>query len=252
MTEEVRDRHFARRDRKERGPETDQEEPGRRTGDETWDLLLRVSAEAFAASSYSGASLQGIAEAVGLLKGSLYYYIHSKEDLLYEIVRDVLQRAIQTMEPIAEEPGTGLERLARVAEAHVRHLVTHLAATAVVVNDLRRLSPERREQLPEKQFYAVYERVISAGLADGSINSALSPIMVRRLVLGLANSVVTWYGSVKDKDADEVATDIATVIRGGFAPLSAAAAASDGRSRPASRPSPRSPRSRSATGSTGA
>ena len=49
----------------------------------------------FHEKGYEATSIQDIADAVGILKGSLYYYITSKEDLLFEILEDVHQQGIR-------------------------------------------------------------------------------------------------------------------------------------------------------------
>ena len=209
---EARAKHVVR---KERGPDPEPVEVGRRSGDETWALLLRVSAQTFARQGYSGTSLQGIADELGMLKGSLYYYIHSKEDLLYEIIRDVLQRALLAAEPSIAGPGSGLDRLGALVETHVRHLVAHLPETTVYLNDVARLSAERRALLPEKEYVALFDQVIAQGREDGSIDTSLDATLTRRSVVGLVNSVSTWFGAAGDVSAEVVAAHVARVVQGG-------------------------------------
>ncbi|WP_235490550.1 helix-turn-helix domain-containing protein, partial [Frankia sp. AvcI1] len=47
--------------------------------------ILQAALEIFARKGYAAASIQDVADAVGVLKGSLYHYIDSKEDLLFQI-----------------------------------------------------------------------------------------------------------------------------------------------------------------------
>src|SRR5947207_409360 len=56
--------------------------------------ILEAAARVFHEKGYESTSIQDIADEVGILKGSLYYYIRSKEDLLYEIIRDIHDDAI--------------------------------------------------------------------------------------------------------------------------------------------------------------
>src|SRR5687767_4761450 len=57
-----------------------------RDREQRWDEIVEAAANVFYEKGYEGASLQDIASAVGLLKGSIYYYIDTKEDLLFELV----------------------------------------------------------------------------------------------------------------------------------------------------------------------
>ena len=50
------------------------------------ELIIEAAARMFDAKGYSATSTQDIANEVGLLKGSIYYYINSKEDLLFRII----------------------------------------------------------------------------------------------------------------------------------------------------------------------
>jgi len=47
--------------------------------------ICRIAARVFYAKSYDGASMQDIAEAVGLTKAGLYHHVGSKDRLLFEI-----------------------------------------------------------------------------------------------------------------------------------------------------------------------
>ena len=62
---------------------------GRRSavGSRKEEKLVQVAAEMFHERGYDATSLQDIAEELGLLKGSLYHYIGSKDDLLWAIIR---------------------------------------------------------------------------------------------------------------------------------------------------------------------
>jgi len=51
--------------------------------------VTQAAVEIFAQKGYRAASIQDVADKVGVLKGSLYYYIDSKEDLLWRIIEDV-------------------------------------------------------------------------------------------------------------------------------------------------------------------
>src|SRR4029077_17243643 len=66
-----------------------------------------AAARVFHEKGYGSSSIQDIADGVGILKGSLYYYIDSKEDLLYEILRRVNEEAFQQFEyAVAAETAT--------------------------------------------------------------------------------------------------------------------------------------------------
>ena len=50
--------------------------------DQRWREIVDAAAAVFQRKGYEAASTADVADAVGMLKGSLYYYINSKEELL--------------------------------------------------------------------------------------------------------------------------------------------------------------------------
>src|SRR5262245_22868821 len=78
----------------------------RRPSEGRADQIVTAAAELFIERGYVGTSMSDIAEKVGILPGSLYHYIDSKDDLLFTIVdrahRELIERVEQ--EPIATLP----------------------------------------------------------------------------------------------------------------------------------------------------
>src|SRR5438093_6121381 len=93
---------------------TAQSRPPRRRQNE----VLQAAARVFHEKGYESTSIQDIAEAVGILKGSLYYYIRSKEDLLYEILQAVHEDALANIRRVDELEGDALQKLRAFVTAH--------------------------------------------------------------------------------------------------------------------------------------
>ena len=68
--------------------------------------ILAAAARIFREKGYHGASVRDIAESVGLLKGSLYHYIRSKEELLARLFEGALEDTVDDLERIASRKGT--------------------------------------------------------------------------------------------------------------------------------------------------
>src|SRR5438132_12993222 len=63
--------------------------------------VLQAAIKVFFEKGYAAASVQDVADVVGVLKGSLYHYISSKEDLLLRIFDGSHTQAVQIMEALA-------------------------------------------------------------------------------------------------------------------------------------------------------
>jgi TetR/AcrR family transcriptional regulator, cholesterol catabolism regulator len=194
---------------------TDKGATNRRPRDDRWEDLLRVSAAVFAQQGYSATSLQSIAERIGILKGSLYYYINSKEDLLFEIIHGVLDQAITGLEELAAAPKPAVERLHDAIVFHVKYLIQKHTETTVFLHEFQRLSRQRRRQIPSARYEEIFKQLIEEAQAEKSIRPELDPVIAARLVLGATNWIYRWYRPTEVTNPDKLSEEIANqLIRG--------------------------------------
>ena len=102
------------------------------------DAIMDAAMHLFGKQGYSGTSMRDIASAVGVLPGSLYAHIASKEALLVEIVDDGIHRFLAAVRPHVESDVTPAEKLRAM-------VIAHLAVVARVDGDcgLRRRGQAR-------------------------------------------------------------------------------------------------------------
>src|SRR5260370_6978630 len=120
------------------------------------DEIIAAAARVFRTKGYHAATVQDIADEVGILKGSLYHHLESKEDLLYLIVKEPIARMYQTMGEIVATDLPAPEKLRRAILAHVEafdphypHLFVYLREREEMKRRFRqliKLSPKQNEQ----------------------------------------------------------------------------------------------------------
>src|SRR6476646_2120443 len=76
-------------------PDEERVQPRGTRNEKRWAAVIDAAEQVFLERGYQAASLKEIANRVGMLKGSLYYYIDTKEDLLFEIVRRAHQSGLE-------------------------------------------------------------------------------------------------------------------------------------------------------------
>src|SRR3954454_2602664 len=84
------------------------ERAARKRDEEVMDAAARV----FARRGYADASVQDVADELGILKGSLYHYIKMKEDLLFWLLEAVHRDVEEILEEV--EAAQGLAPLDRL------------------------------------------------------------------------------------------------------------------------------------------
>src|SRR5690349_9168168 len=115
--------------------------------------LTRQAARLFAEKGDHGTSIGDLAQAMGVQKGSLYAHIDSKQDLLYETMRDGAAAFHAALDAFPERlPVT--EKIRHALRAHLRIVAEQLDVATVFVREWRYLDGERRDEiLAERRRY---------------------------------------------------------------------------------------------------
>ena len=196
----------------------------RKPREERWPELVKVATEVFYERGYDGASLQDIADRLGMLKGSLYYYIHTKEDLLFEVINAVYQEGSSAVRTAAELPGDPLERLERIIVAHVEQTCRNLTATAVYLHELNSLPTALRQKVDGRSYQGVFLEVLEEAQEAGLLRGGVQPHLAVFWILGSTNWVYRWFHHDGQFTASMVASQFAELAINGVASSEALAA----------------------------
>jgi AcrR family transcriptional regulator len=184
-----------------------------------WQEVLEAAAAVFHEKGYQAARIEDIAARVGILKGSLYYYITSKEDLLFEILQDVHQQGLRNLERIDAAPGTPLQKIRAFVTVHVTHNAENLVKMAVFFHDFRSLSPDKSEIIvAERDLYDQHLRkLIASAQGDGSVCPDLDPKLTSIEILGMMNWIYHWYRPGGNLSVSALADSMADFVVAGIA-----------------------------------
>jgi TetR/AcrR family transcriptional regulator, cholesterol catabolism regulator len=196
----------------------------RKPREERWIELVEVATQVFYERGYDGASLQDIAGRLGMLKGSLYYYIHTKEDLLFEVISAVYEEGLAAILSAAATPGDPLERLERVIIAHVEQTCRNLVATAVYLHELTSLPTALRKKVNGRSYQGVFSELLGEAQEAGQLRPDVEPHLTMFWILGSTNWVYRWFDHRGQFTASKVALDFADLAINGVASKKALAA----------------------------
>jgi len=166
-----------------------------RPGKAQQERLIEVAARMFHERGYDATSLQDIAEELGLLKGSLYHYIASKDDLLWEVILKQHQSAMALAQRCRELPGTPMDRLKEFVGGYAASLRNERDSVSVYLREIGRLSEARRTMiLDEREQYVAFVRgLLDEGTAAGQFRKDMDTALVAQGILGMLNSTYRWY-----------------------------------------------------------
>jgi AcrR family transcriptional regulator len=156
--------------------------------------ILTAAARIFREKGYHGTSIQDIAEAVGLLKGSLYHYIRSKEQLLARLFEGSLGDTIVELEAIAVRDASPTERLRDMVRAYVMSVTANLDAVGIYLREWRSLpAPElARVRARRRTMRRLFEDVITEGIRRKEL-SVSDPKIAALAIIGMCNWTYEWY-----------------------------------------------------------
>ncbi len=181
--------------------------------------LVDAAAKLFSERGYHGTSMQHLADALGLLRGSLYAHIGSKEELLFDVVDEGAEHFLQRGQQAIDLDGDAAEKLEAFLVWHIETALEHLDAATVFLNEWRYLSDERRDAIRDKRdaYEAMLRSIIAQGIEDGEFRADLDVAMAARLVLSAGNWVYAWYRPGGDMDATEIGEVFAEMLVRGVA-----------------------------------
>lgn len=188
---------------------------------------LRLQQQArffFSVNGYEAASVQEIADALGITRPLFYYYFHSKEELLWRIIGELGDELLaQARETItADEPPAKI--LWSIIRLHANALLSDSEAFKIYFIERRTLTEERQVAIRqgEVEYLDTIAAVVTAAQQAGDIRGG-DPHVLARLMTGLANSVLRWYSPDGELGRDELAALVAETAIAGLRPSASAA-----------------------------
>ena len=180
--------------------------------------IVEHAAAVFFEKGYDGSSIQDVAEAVGMLKGSLYHYIGSKEDLLFDIVSEVHARLRAAAEQRTSKPADVIDRLTAVITAHAAYVEDNHAKAGVCAREYRALSAERRQDLLQDSvaYEQIFLTLVEEGQREGAIRTDLEASVVVKGLLGMLNLLPDWYQPTGELSAAQIGEQMATMALDGI------------------------------------
>jgi AcrR family transcriptional regulator len=175
--------------------------------------ILAAAVRVFARSGYHGSRVGDIAEEAGVAHGLLYHYFSSKEQVLQTIFRENWGELVARFRMVeaADEPAG--EKLAGIAKILLRTWRNEPDLVTVMVREVAR-SQQLQEQVEEvREAFAIVQRVIEQGQADGTFRADVDARLASWVVYGGLEEVLTGWvlGQLPDGD-DEVARAERTAI----------------------------------------
>ena len=179
------------------------------------DDLTREAARLFAERGFHGTSMGDLAQAVGVQKGSLYSLTGSKQELLFETMREGARAFHAALDEVPEN-AAAVERVRLALRGHLRVVSEQVDVATVFTREWRYLEGVYREQILEerRRYEERFRTLLREGVEAGELRSDLDAGATALLVLSAANWAYTWL--TPDRDTDALADRFTAIIVDGI------------------------------------
>jgi AcrR family transcriptional regulator len=184
--------------------------------DRTVDIYIKA-AEIFHEQGFDATSMSNIAAAVDLTKAGLYYYIESKEDLLFAIIN----MAMEWLETKVIEPSRQFadpeQRLKSIIACHGRLLTEGNKAITILTDEIEALKPKHRKLiLDRKRVYFDFVRdTLEALRGAGRLREVNSTVATFGL-FGTLLWLPRWYRPDGPLSPPQIIEEITNIVVGGL------------------------------------
>lgn len=186
--------------------------------------IYRAAARVFRRRGYHAARIQDVADELGMHKGSLYYYINSKEDLLRGLVEGPMQAMVDGLREILQTRHAPPQKLALAVEMHLRLFQEHRDVFGIFLRediDFLNANAEADIRALVRAYDSLWDALLQEGVAAGAFAADLEVPVVRKALIGMCNGTYTWFHADGTYPIGEVARLFAQfALRGVQAPAS--------------------------------
>lgn len=181
-------------------------------------MILDAAVKLFQAKGYINTSMDEIAEAVGLTKGGLYYYVEKKGDLLKDIHNQILDTFLERVGRAMEGEESPEKKVVKWVEAHASVTHDYLGHLKVFFTEIDNYSEEmllatvhKRQQAQEMLI-----GILQTGISQGKIRADINPRIVSFLLLGMMNWLYIWYRPNGPLSLDEILSNMKRMVTDGL------------------------------------
>jgi len=182
--------------------------------------LLEIAAGLFARRGLRATTVRDIADAAGILSGSLYHHFSSKEAIVDEILRGFLDGLFDEYHRIVDEGAGPRATLEALVRASFRAIHEHPDEVAIYQDEVKHLAGNPRfDYLRERntEFRDMWSAVLRSGMASGAFRDDLDVRLTYRFLRDTVWVAVRWYRPGDETDHSVVADQYLHIVLDGLA-----------------------------------
>ncbi len=156
--------------------------------------VLQSAANIFFAKGFHATTIEDVARDVGILKGSLYYYIKSKDDLLFRLLLAGVEDGDAYIARHIDPEGDPVEQLERAIRAQIDYIIQNRVPFGLFLHEFDSLSGKRQHKLISvmSRYNKRFVELVRKGQEQGKLMDG-EPWLIVNAILGMCNWLYRWY-----------------------------------------------------------
>ena len=169
------------------------------------EAVLRSAANIFFAKGFHATSIEDVARDVGMLKGSLYYYIKSKDDLLFQLLLAGIEDGDAYIAKQIDPEGAPVEQLERAIRAQIDYIIQNKVPFGLFLHEFDSLPGKRQHKLTSvmSRYNNRFVELVQKGQQQGKLMQG-EPWIIVNGMLGMCNWLYRWYDTDQVSDPEQV------------------------------------------------
>jgi AcrR family transcriptional regulator len=182
------------------------------------DAVIRAAAREFNRKGYHNTSLDDIAARLEVTKPTVYYYVTSKEQLLFECFVAGVEQIRAAFRAVRQLALPARERLNAVLRHYGQAVASEFGWCMVRAED-QDLSPamSRHVKALKSEIDHGIRRLIREGIQDGSIHPC-DPKLAAFALAGALNWIAHWYREDRSLTGAQIADAFVAIFEAGMRP----------------------------------
>lgn len=182
--------------------------------------IVAAAVELFAAQGFDATSVNEIAMRAGVAKGGLYHHFGSKDELLFEVYRELIDRQLAGMRSIQASGLPAAEALHALIVDLVETTTDKVAEAKVFSREGHRLTDanQRRVRRARRAMHDAVLELVRDAQARGEFEAVSSPEMVTFTLFGVINELPVWYQPGGKKRPADIAEELSRLLLAALTP----------------------------------
>ncbi|GAB4369758.1 MAG: TetR/AcrR family transcriptional regulator [Acidobacteriota bacterium] len=178
--------------------------------------VYRHAKEIIEADGVQGLTLDRLARAIGVSRGTLYNYFADRDAILEHVEQETFAPLVERLERVADGDARPTDKLRRIVRLILESVHENRALVVALIPEKHHGALREGQIRRQAWGLALLQRVVEQGIAAGEFRE-LPPRRVAEIVLGsLTGTIELMARNEQSPEPDEIAEPLLQILLGGL------------------------------------